>query len=384
MTNTPAFRELPRMLFAILFIILGIALSLWVLRPFLSALVWAALIVVSTWPLLLLAQRALWGKRSLAVLVMSAALLLIVALPSTLAVLAIASHTEDVTGRLKAVAQAGVPAPPRWVEQLPVVGPKLAGEWQAVAALPPEELQAKAAPHVREAASWLLGKAGGLAGIFLHLLLTVLLSVLLYSSGEAAAAGLYAFAKRLAGERGEESVTLAGHAVRAVALGVLATAFIQTVLTCLGLAVAGVPLVSVLTAIAFVLGVAQVGATPVLLLALAWLYWSGHTMTALLFLPWAIFTATIDNILKPILIKRGGADLPLVLIFAGVIGGLISFGVVGLFVGPVVLAIVYTQLVAWVGDATPADTALAPPAAALPALPVSADHDAGQQVHVQG
>src|SRR6476619_4544073 len=108
MTNSQAFRELPRMLFAILFIVLGIALSLWVLRPFLSALLWAALIVVSTWPLLLMAQRALWGKRSLAVLVMSAALLLIVALPATFAVLTIASHTEDVTGRIKAAVQAGI------------------------------------------------------------------------------------------------------------------------------------------------------------------------------------------------------------------------------------------------------------------------------------
>jgi predicted PurR-regulated permease PerM len=99
----------------------------------------------------------------------------------------------------------------------------------------------------------------------------------------------------------------------------------------------------------FVLAVAQIGAGPVLLLAVVWLYWSGSTVTATVFLIWAVFVGTIDNVLRPLLIKSG-ADLPLVLIFAGVIGGLLAFGVVGLFVGPVVLAIAYTELTAWVKD----------------------------------
>ena len=349
-TPTSAFSALPRFLLAIVFIVGGLVLSLWILLPFLSALIWAALVVVSTWPLLLMLQAKLGGKRGRAVAVMAIALLLIVVLPAVFGVLAIADHTDDMADKLKAVSQAGVPAPPAWVEKLPVVGPKLAVKWQAVSALSPQDLQAKAGPHVRGAASWVLAKAGGLAGIFLHMLLTVILAVVLYSNGEAAAAGLRAFAIRLAGAWGDESVTLAGASIRAVALGVLATAFIQAALTGLGLAVAGVPFWGALTAVAFVLAVAQIGATPVLLLALVWLYWSGQTVAALIFLPWAIFTAVIDNVIKPILIKRG-ADLPLLLIFAGVIGGLVSFGVVGLFVGPVVLAVVYTLLTAWVvGD----------------------------------
>jgi predicted PurR-regulated permease PerM len=95
--------------------------------------------------------------------------------------------------------------------------------------------------------------------------------------------------------------------------------------------------------------VAQIGAGPVLLLAVAWLYWSGDPWTATALLVWALFVTSIDNVLRPLLIKRG-ADLPLVLIFAGVIGGLLAFGVVGLFVGPVVLAIAYTEVTAWVAD----------------------------------
>jgi len=132
-----------------------------------------------------------------------------------------------------------------------------------------------------------------------------------------------------------------------VALGVAVTAVVQAVLGGIGLVVAGVPLAGFLTALMFVLAVAQIGAGPVLLLAVAWLYWSGDRWTAMAFLVWALFVISIDNVLRPLLIKRG-ADLPLVLIFAGVIGGLLAFGVVGLFVGPVVLAVAYTELSAWV------------------------------------
>ena len=224
MTNVPGFRELPRFLLAILFMALTIIASLWILRPFLPALIWSTLIVVSTWPLMLMVQRRLWRKRGLAVIVMTTALLLVVILPLALAVLTITEHADDVAGRLKALAHAGVPAPPGWVEQVPLVGPKLAASWQAVAALSSDELQARVAPYAKGVAGWILSKAGGLAAFFLHLLLTVIISVLLYYKGEAAAAGLRAFARRLAGPRGEQSVMLAGQAIRAVALGVVVTA----------------------------------------------------------------------------------------------------------------------------------------------------------------
>jgi len=134
-----------------------------------------------------------------------------------------------------------------------------------------------------------------------------------------------------------------------VALGVVVTALVQALLGGVGLVVAGVPLAGFLTAVMFVLAVAQIGAGPVLIIATIWLYWKVDTTTATIFLVWAVFVGTIDNVLRPFLIKSG-ADLPLLLIFAGVIGGLLAFGVVGLFVGPVVLAVAYTEVVAWVQD----------------------------------
>jgi predicted PurR-regulated permease PerM len=360
MTPNSPLRDMLRILLSALFILGTLLACLWILRPFLSALIWAALIVVATWPVLLSVQKALWGKRGLATVMMTGAMLLVVVLPLAFAGLAIADHADDAAARLKQVASAGIPAAPGWLEGVPVVGAKLSAQWQAMAALGPEALQAKLAPHVKDIAAWMLAKAGGLAGFLLHLVLTAILAAVLYSTGETATTGLRAFALRLGGVRGDQSVTLAGQAVRGVALGVVVTAIVQSVLGGIGLALASVPFAMPLTLLMFVLAVAQIGPVPVLLCVVAWLFWSGNTLTAWIFLPWAIFVGVLDNFLRPILIKRG-ADLPLLLIFAGVIGGLLGFGIVGLFVGPVVLAIAYTQLSAWVTDSN-AEAAAPPPA----------------------
>ncbi len=349
MNNVPNLRELPRILLAVLFIVVAIIASLWILQPFLPALIWSTLIVVATWPLMRAAQQRLWGKRGLAAIVMTIVLLLVVIVPFALAVLTIVEHSDNIAERLKTLAQASLPAPPGWVEQVPLVGPKLAADWRAIAALGAEELHASVTPYAKDAGRWILGKAGGVAAFFLHLFLTLIISALLYYRGEAAANGVRAFARRLAGPRGEQSVTLAGQAIRAVALGVVVTAILQAVLGGIGLAVAGVPLAGFLTALMFVLAVAQIGVVPVLALAVAWLFWSGDPVWGMVLLVWTVIVGTLDNILRPLLI-RSGADLPLVLIFAGVIGGLLAFGIVGLFVGPVVLAVAYTQLSAWVSE----------------------------------
>ena len=171
------------------------------------------------------------------------------------------------------------------------------------------------------------------------------------------------FGRRLAGERGDNVVQLAGKAIRGVALGVVLTAFVQALLGGIGLWVAGVPFAAVLTAVMFMLAVAQIGAVPVLVCALVWLWFQGSTGWFVALLVWTIIVGSMDNVLRPILIKKG-ADLPLLLIFAGVIGGLVSFGLLGLFVGPVVLAVAYTLLDAWVSEAPDGPPPQPPPGGA--------------------
>jgi predicted PurR-regulated permease PerM len=119
----------------------------------------------------------------------------------------------------------------------------------------------------------------------------------------------------------------------------------------IGLAIVGVPYAAVLTAGMFVLAVAQIGAAPVLVCAVIWLFWKGDTGWAVGLLAWTVIVGSLDNVLRPILIRRG-ADLPVLLILVGVIGGLIAFGLVGIFIGPIVLAVLYTLIAAWVDEPT--------------------------------
>jgi len=202
---------------------------------------------------------------------------------------------------------------------------------------------------------WLLGQAGNFFALLVQLLLTLAISAILYAKGEAAAEWVLAFARRLAGMDGERAARLSGLAIRAIALGIVVTALVQSLVGGLGLVVTGVPHAVVLTAVMFLLGVAQIGAMPVLVGAVIWLYWQDQTLWGTVMVVWSVITGTLDNFIRPVLIRKG-ADLPLLLVFAGVLGGLFAFGIIGLFVGPVVLAVSYTLLMAWVSeDRVPAE-----------------------------
>ncbi len=349
LSDPPPARDLARITLAVLVIGLLIFASLRVLEPFLAAGVWAAMVVIATWPLLLRVEARVGGRRWLAVAVMTLAILLVLVLPLVLTVTTIARNSDQIVNWARDTASAGLPPPPAWVEKIPLAGQKISQEWARLASSSREELAQMAAPYAREAIQWFVQQAGGVGRLLVHLLLTLVIIVILYMTGEKAATGVRRFARRLAGERGDGSIVLAGQAVRAVALGVVVTALAQTTAAGLGLAVCGIPYAIVLTAVIFVLCIAQLGPILVLASAVVWLYWKGDPVWGTVLLVWTCVVGTLDNVLRPFLIKRG-ADLPLLLIFAGVIGGLVSLGIIGLFVGPVVLAVTYRLLEAWISD----------------------------------
>ena len=327
-----------------------IGLSIWILKPFLPALIWAVMIVVATWPLMIKVQGYLWGRRALAVSAMTVALLLVFIVPILLAVLTIADNADRITGWVKTLAAMRLPPPPDWVARLPLVGDRIVVVWQQVAVEGYSEIAARLAPYAKDLGRWIVGHAGSAGAVFLQLLLTVILSAILFSAGEYAAGRALRFGRRLAGASGESSIILAGQAIRGVALGVVVTALLQSVLGGIGVAIAGVPFAAVLTALMFMLTIAQIGPLPVLALSVGWLYWQGNSGWATALLVWTVLVSTMDNIVRPLLIRRG-ADLPLLLIFAGVIGGLLAYGVVGIFIGPVVLAVAFKLLEAWTNEA---------------------------------
>jgi predicted PurR-regulated permease PerM len=230
------------------------------------------------------------------------------------------------------------------------VGEKVAAFWLSLSSGGMSGFIDHVSPYATETGKWLLAQFGGLGGMLLQFFLVVLIAAIFYSSGEQAAHMVRRVGRRLAGERGEGSVVLAGQAIRAVALGVGVTAVLQTGLGGLGLVIAGVPFAAILSALMLMLCIAQAGPGFVMFPAVAWMYWQGdNNAWATFLLVWSIIVATMDNFVRPMLIRRG-ADLPLLLIFVGVIGGLLSFGLIGIFVGPVALAVTYTLAQAWVAE----------------------------------
>ncbi|HYQ98588.1 MAG TPA: AI-2E family transporter YdiK [Casimicrobiaceae bacterium] len=344
--------DLTRTVLAVLLMVILIGASFWILRPFLLSIIWAAMIVVATWPLMLRLQARL-RSRALAVTIMSGAMVLVFVVPLVLAIQTLVDNADTIKAWTNTLATASIPPPPEWLSRIPLVGAKLHDAWTGVAASGREGLAARLAPHVAGGVQWLLDALGGVGLLGIQFLLTVIIAVIMYTQGEAARAGLIRFGRRLAGDRGEGVVVLAGQAIRGVALGVVVTALAQTVLAGVGLVVAGIPFAGLLTGVVLLLCIAQVGPILVLAPAVFWLFWTDQTVWGSVLLVWTVIVGGMDNVLRPMLIRMG-ADLPLLLIFAGVLGGLFAFGIVGLFVGPVVLAVTYTLLKDWVGEREPA------------------------------
>jgi predicted PurR-regulated permease PerM len=341
--------DLTRTTLAVLFVAGLIGACFWILRPFLPAIIWATTLVVATWPLMERVQLRLWNRRGLAVGVMTLALLLVFIVPFWLAITTITDNFERILGWATSLQSFKLPPPPEWLATVPLFGDRAAQFWESIATTGVEPLVARAAPYAGDLAAWFVAALGGLGIVLVQFLLTVLIAAVMYVSGERAAAAAQRFGHRLAGRRGQQSVLLAGQAIRSVALGVVVTAVAQSVLGGVGLAIAGVPFATVLTAAMFMLCIAQFGPLPVLVPVVIWQFWSGSSGWGIFLLVWTVVVGSLDSILRPILIRKG-AHLPLTLLLAGVIGGLIAFGLVGIFLGPVVLAVGYTLLQSWMDE----------------------------------
>jgi predicted PurR-regulated permease PerM len=345
-------KDLARTTLAVLFLGGLIFATIWILGPFLPSTIWATTLVIATWPILLRVQAALGGRRGPAVLVMTLLLLAIVVVPFGSAVSTIVKNSSQIQYIATAVTSFEIPPTPPWVANLPLVGDLIAQGWDHVASAGANTLIVEAGPYIGQVTKYFVSAVGGLGVFFVQLLLTIVMATILYSNGDAAAAMSRRFGHRLAGERGEQVVLLTGQAIRGVALGVVVTAVVQSVLGGIALAVTGVPFAAILTAVMFMMCIVQLGPALVLLPAVGWLYFSGVTDWAIVLLVCSLLVISLDNVLRPLLIRRG-ANLPMLLILVGVIGGLMAFGLIGVFVGPAMLAVTYTLLQAWLAEDEP-------------------------------
>lgn len=343
----------------LLLIFAGLLLGvLAVLRPFATAILFGAILAIAAWPLRDLLIR--WGlSRGLAATLLVVVALGVVAVP----LLAIAPGlAEQVTqgGQRVQTYLAGSPPVPPALAGLPIVGERIAAFWsQAMAA--EGGIRAVLEPYSEALGQVVVGVAGALAASILQIILSLVVAAMFWVSGEVLATALRNILRRLAGEAGVASLDVAAGAVRGVAYGVVGTAAIQAVVMAVGFLVAGIPGAALLGFLTLLLALSQIGAPLIVLLwggAAVWLFGQDMQGWGVFIIVWGLVVTLMDNVIKPWLIGFGVA-MPMSLTILGVFGGFVSFGFLGLFIGPTLIAVAFTVLDAWrSGQAAVPDTAV--------------------------
>ncbi|AJG12445.1 AI-2E family transporter [Pseudomonas plecoglossicida] len=326
--------------------------GLWVMAPFISALLWGAILAFSSWPLMRLLTRALGGRETLAASLLTTAWILIVALPLVWLGFNLADHIRDATAFVRDVQVDGLPDAPAWLGGIPLVGERLVSWWQSLDQQG-AALLASVKPHLGQVGNWLLARSAQIGSGVLELTLSLVFVFFFYRDGPRLSAFVLRLLHRLMGDRAEYYLELVAGTVQRVVNGVIGTAAAQGVLALIGFLIAGVPGAIVLGLVTFMLSLIPMGPPLAWIPATGWLVWKGEYGMAVFLGAWGTFIISgVDNVLKPYLISRGG-NLPLVIVLLGVFGGLIAFGFIGLFIGPTLLAVGYSLLLDWSRNAVP-------------------------------
>ena len=318
-----------------------------IIAPFAPALLWAAIMSYTTWGLFQRLSKRLGGRDTLAATLLVCLMLGLIVLPLIFALIAFAAQANELYVHVRAQTENGLPMLPDWIAGIPYVGAKLNESWHALGQGDPQVLQ-----QVRGGLMWMssfllqVGKSAGQG--FGVLLLSCVLVLFFYIGGARGRFWLEGTLFHIAGVRGVELLHNAASTVKSVVYGILGTAAAQGILAAIGFALAGVPMVVALGLGTAVLSLLPFGPGLLWGPAAFWLYHEGHTGWAIFIVVWGILVVGMaDNILKPMLIGKG-ANLPFLLIMLGVLGGAMSFGLLGVFLGPTFLTVGFAMLTDWV------------------------------------
>ncbi|MGD8478424.1 MAG: AI-2E family transporter, partial [Burkholderiales bacterium] len=324
------------------------------LRPFLTAILWAGILTFSTWPLFLRLTDYLGGRRTLAASIMTVAVGVVMLAPFVIVAAGLADNSVMLATAARRAIDHGLPDAPAWLARVPVIGTNLDEYWRSLAhdgaALVGEAR--RLLPTLRRVS---LGVGEALGSGLIQLGISVFLAFFLYRSGESVGKQLRSAGSRLVGERAQRLFELAGGTVISVVYGILGTALAQGLLAGIGLAIAGVPAAPLLGLAVFFLSIVPVGPPIVWVSAAAWLLWNDSVGWAVFMVLWGLFVISgVDNIIKPWLISRG-ARLPFATVLLGVAGGALTFGFIGVFIGPTLLAVGTRLLAEWTERASEGD-----------------------------
>jgi predicted PurR-regulated permease PerM len=348
MPNFSSDRILPILALALLGA--GCVLVLW---PFLTSLVWAAILVSTSWPAFLWLDRGVGGRRAVAASLMTLLVTVVLLGPVVAVALAMADNATELGRAATALVKDGLPDAPAWLASLPVVGQTIHDYWQGFAH-DGRKLMAELEKLAKPAQAAALAAGGVVARGSLDMAISVFIAFFFFLHGEALAERLRVAAERLAGGRAAYLLGIVRGTVTGVIYGILGTGLAQGVLAAIGFAIAGVPGAVLLGVATFFLSVVPVGPPLVWGGAAIWLFQGGEPGWAAFVAAWGFFlVSTVDNVIKPFIISRG-ASLPFAVVFLGVLGGVLAFGVIGAFLGPTLLAVGYRLATEWTGAAPPA------------------------------
>jgi predicted PurR-regulated permease PerM len=319
-----------------------------VVRPFVTAFLWGGILSLSTRGFYERLRRMVGGRRRLAATLSGLAIAAVLFVPITAFAIRLAGELPAAMDKVNALVSGGLGEPPAWLAALPLVGKAAVAKWQAYAANP-ETMRAELRPLVGPVKDFLLGAASGLGSGILEFALAVVIAGLLYVFGEDFARVVDRIAYKLGGDSGRRQVAVVRSTVRGVFRGILGTCAVQAVLAMIGFWIAGVPGVLVLGMATFFLSVIPAGPALLWLPAALWLGANGSTGRAVFLAIWGlVVVGGSENVVRPILIGKG-TDAPMALIFLGVIGGMLAFGFLGLFIGPTLLTVAFNLVQEWMG-----------------------------------
>lgn len=337
-----------QIIFYLIFIISIILIFFLVVEPFILSFMWASILVISTWPLIIKLQFFFWGKRSIAIVVMIIMLILVFFIPIFILINNLIDNSinfihwifESKTQITKFC----------WITNLPIIGNKIYINYQKL--ISSDNFQyyiiSKIQPYIGKTTGFFFAQASYFGKFILHIGLILLFSIMFYIHGENIVKFLNCLIYKIAGKKGKIILLLTLKSIRSVVLSIFVTSMIQGILSGIGLLIVGISYAPILIMLIMLLCLLQVGPLPVLIPTIIWLYWNNHSMLCLFLLLWSVFVAIIDNILKPLLIKVD-VKLPVFFILCGVIGGLIAFGILGLIIGPVILIVTNRLILIWIG-----------------------------------
>ncbi|WP_117196177.1 AI-2E family transporter [Rhizobium terrae] len=328
---------------ALLLLALGCAL---ILQPFLSAILWAAIICFSTWPIYQRCERVVGGNKSLAAAVMTLLVALVLVAPFAVMVPTLTDSVGNLLTAVNQVLEQGPPAPPLWVAGLPVVGENVAAYWESFAHDAPAfviELKKLIGPATNLAVA-----SGAILGAgLLELGLSVFIAFFLFLHGRQMAAYVRAIGERFAGPRSRKLLMVVGATVKGVIYGLIGTALAQAALAGIGFWIAGVPQALLLGFLTFVLSFVPAGPPLVWGSVALWFFVQGAVWWGLFVAAWGLLlVSSIDNVLRPYVLGKTNS-LPVLLGLFGFLGGVIAFGFIGVFLGPTLLAVAYSLFLEW-------------------------------------